>query len=275
MAETKILIPIVVEAKPFEALETNGIEKALTQCLEAGYSPLFMPQVVDGRIFASPTDYIAQHWFTTPSVRVTGRSRGGNAVVVYAHVPNPFSNPANIKIAREAGLVNGAGKIPLQDFYNLLELEDGQRVYVVDHKTLQSSESGVIEVSKAMKHPQTIPFLGGQDRAEKYLAKHEEFYGDTIGIWHSDDLGDVPQGRPLFVGYGCNFGLVGDYLDGSGRVLGVVAAEPPHKGVVREAPRENGNQTLDAKVLADLSAGKAFMYGGRLYAPVSAENLKL
>ncbi len=275
MAETRILIPIMAEAKPFEALETNGVEKALAQCLEAGYTPLFMPQVADGRILASPNDYIVQNWFTTQSVRVTGKSKGGNAVVVYAHVPNYFSDPANIKASREAGLVNGAGKMPLQDFHNLLELEDGQNVYVVDHNVLRSSESGVVKVSKAMKHPQTIPFLGGQDRAGKYLAKHKEFYGDTIGIWHCDDLGDAPQGRPLFAGDGCNFGFVGYViLDFSGCVLGVVAAEP-HKALVREAQPENGAQTLDAKVLADLSAGKAFMYEGRLYAPVSAQNLKL
>jgi len=263
---------MMTEAQSFEALETNGVEKALTQCLEAGYTHLFIPQVADSRICASVNDYVVQNWFSTPSVRVTGRSKGGKAVVVYGHVPNHFSNPANIKVAREAGLVNGAGKMPLLDFYNLLELEDGENVSVVDYNTLRSSESGVIKVNKAMKHPQTIPFLGGKDRAERYLAKHNEFYGDSIGIWHSDDLGDVPQGRPLFVfDY---LGLYGGSLNYVGRVLGVVAAEP-HKAVVREAQRENGNQTLDAKVLADLSGGKAFMFNGRLYAQVLASNLKL
>ena len=242
MVETRILVPIMTEAKPFEALGINGVEKALTQCLDAGYNPLFMPQIADGRILSSANDYIVQNWFATPSVRVTGKSKGGNAVVVYAHVPNYFSNPANIKVARETGLVDGAGKMPLQDFYNLLDLEDSQSVYVVDYNTLLNSESGVIKVSEAMKHPQTIPFLGGQERAEKYLAKHKEFYGKTIGIWHFDDLGHVPQGRPLFVGNNYNNGLDGDNdinNNGGGRFLGVVATEP-HKAVVREAQRENG-----------------------------------
>ncbi len=254
MTETKIMVPIMAEAKVFEALKSYGVEKALRQCADAGYNHLFMPQIADARINASEDDYIAQNWFSTPSVRVTGRTRGGGAVVVYAHIPNYFSKPENIAAARKAGLENGAGKMPEKAFYDLLGLEDGKDVYVIDYNTLKNSESGVIEVSKAMKHPQTIPFLGGKERVERYLAKHKKLYGETIGIWHSDDLKDVPLGRALCVGDSRVRGLCGSiYFDIGGRVLGVVAAEP-HKAVVREAQRENGATPSLETVISQLSA---------------------
>jgi hypothetical protein len=69
-----------------------------------------------------------------------------------------------------------------------------------------------------------VPFLGGKERAEKYIERHKEVYGDEIGIWHSDDLSDQPFGRLLFLGNSCNSGLNGhDDLSNVGRFLGVRA----------------------------------------------------
>ena len=244
MAEDTIQIPIMVEAIPFETLELNGVEKALAKCQDAGYSALFAPQVADGRILAPQDSYIVQNGFTTQSIRVTGRTKRGKTVVVYGHVPNYFSAPANIKKARAEGLVNGAGRMPQKEFYHLLDLEDGSNVFVVDYNALRNAVSGIVQLNDAMKHPQTIPFLGGEDRAEKYLEKHGLVYGKNIGIWHSDDLGDVPQGRLLVLGDDyddCGSGLYGFCnLDGNARFAGVLAAEPPIQVNAREAPRENG-----------------------------------
>ena len=222
----------------FERLEFYGVEKALADCQNAGYTAAFMPELIDQRISAEVNSPLLRNWFTTPSVRITGKTGQGAPVVVYAHVDNYLSNPANLKIAREQGLQNGAGRVPQAEFQRLVDLEDGQTVFVVDYKTLRKSSFDVTPVSKALKHPQTIPFLGGQDRAECYLEKHRQVYGDNIGIWHSDDLADSPRGRVLFVGSSYDNGLSGNSgLDGGGRFLGVA---PEAQSGVREAPRKEG-----------------------------------
>ncbi|MBI5398325.1 hypothetical protein HZB03_02575 [Candidatus Woesearchaeota archaeon] len=234
----EILIPQtrMIKARLFEAFQANGLEAALEACIEAKHTPLYMPEVVDERIAAAEDSPLFQNWLTTPSVRVTGKSKGGNKVVVYGHVPNYFSNPSNIRKAREAGLRNGAGIMPEPEFYTLLDREDGKIVFVVDYDRLRKSNSDVISVDDALQHPQTIPFLGGKERAEQYLVKHKAVYSKNIGIWHSDDLDEKPLGRLLFLGYYGNYGLYGgSVLYYFGRFLGVGAAEPREDGLVREA----------------------------------------
>ena len=219
----KILIPTFVEAEPFEKLEVNGVEKALRGCYKAKCEPVYMPQLVDARI-NSPKDSPVWKWHTTPSVRVTGKTKQGNPVVVYAHVPNYFSKPNNVAKAVNEGLTNGAGKMPPKDFYKLLDQEDKENVFVVDYTKLKNSSSGAIDVTQAIEHPQTAPFLGGRARAEQYLAKHQQVYNTTkIGVWHYDDLlVDQPLGRVLFLGGSHSNILDADNdLNYDGRFLGV------------------------------------------------------
>ena len=219
----KILISTFVEAEPFETLEMNGVEKALRGCYKAKYEPVYMPQLVDARI-NSPKDSLIWNWYTAPSVRVTGKTKQGTPVVVYAHVPNYFSKPANIAKAVNEGLQNGAGKMSSKDFYKLIGLEDKRNVFVVDYTTLRNAPSGVIDVAQALEHPQVVPFLGGQTRAEQYLAKHQQVYDTSkIGVWHCDDLlVDQPLGRVLFLGVSHLYYLnANSNLYGNGRFLGV------------------------------------------------------
>lgn len=198
-----------------------------TSALRLGYKPLFMPEIADTRIAASEDDAIFQDWYIAQSIRATGRGKstvfshkGGTEFVVYAHHPNYFSKPENIrKAVKNDELINGAGTMPPEEFQKLLDMEDGKNIFVIGYRELKDSTNGVIPVSKALKHPQTIPFLGGKERAEAYLKKHKQVYGDQIGIWYSDDLTDKPLGRLLLVGsYG--YGLYGD-LGGAGRFVGV------------------------------------------------------
>ncbi|MFH1456208.1 MAG: hypothetical protein ABIF40_04635 [archaeon] len=198
--------------------------QALQDCLDEDYKPLYMPELADRRINLNEDDEIWNNWFIAPSVRVTGRTKQGNAVVVYAHIPNYFSNPENIKNAL-GNLRNGAGSMPQEEFYNLLNQEDNERVFVIDYSDLKNSSNGMIKVDKALEHPQTIPFLGGRGRAEQYLEKFRKIKGDKIGIYYSNDLDDTARGRLLFL-YSSRSGLDGDYdLDYIGRFLRV-AAEP-------------------------------------------------
>ena len=218
----KILIPTFVEALPFEKLEENGVEKALQECYKAKCEPVYMPQLADARISAPKGSPLWNQWYTTPSVRVTGKTKTGNPVVVYAHVPNYFSKPNHVAKAANEGLRNGAGKMPTKDFYKLLGLEDNEHVFVVDYNKLKTSSSGFIDVAQALEHPQTIPFLGGQVRAGQYLQKHQQVYNTTkIGIWHCDDLADEPCGRVLFLGGNLDDLVADGSLSGSARFLGV------------------------------------------------------
>ncbi len=225
MAEHIIQIPTkgFVEAKEFPNNEfpNHTLTETLANCQADGRHALFMPEIVDARIALPKDSRIWQNSYSATSVRVAGRSRQGNAVVVYAHVPNYFSNPENIKASINQGLRNGASKIPNEEFQRLLDLEDGKSVFVVDYEVLRNASDGVISTSKALKHPQTIPFLGGQERAEAYLDKHEKVFGRQIGVWHSDDLADKPLGRLLFVGNDFDSYLYGGNLYYYGRFLGV------------------------------------------------------
>ena len=199
-------------------LEGNSFDntnpaQALEDSQSDGYRPLFMPEVTDLRIDADKNSELF-NWHITPSIRATGETNQGNKIVVYAHVDNYFSNPNNIRTARK-NLVNGAGRIPQEEFQKLVdkdELKDdrGNRlVWVISYEKLRKSSAGIISVDSAMNHPQTIPFLGGEERARKYLEKHEEVFGPNIGIWHTDDLREEALGRLL---------RVGDDYDGGGLV---------------------------------------------------------
>lgn len=225
MTEDTIKVPIRVEGKEFYA---DRIDKALRACQSEGYEALFMPAIIDTRIEAPKEAIIWQYLYCAPSIKATGRTKQGTPVVVYAHIPNYFSNPDNIEKAIEQGLVNGAGIMPRDEFQRLLDLEDNENVFAVDYSSLWNSPLNVIPVKNALKHPQTIPFLGGEERAERYLQRHREVFGDEIGIWHSDDLLDKPSYeslcRLLFVGNGYDDGLdcVGG-LSSYGRFVGVRA----------------------------------------------------
>ena len=224
------------EGREFEFLGHCGVEKALRQCQDAGYRALFVPELADARIASPKKARVWNTWYTTPSLLATGRSKGNKPVVIYAHVPHYFSNSDNLAQAVKQGLVNYAGRMPNSEFQRLLGLEDNEAVFVVDHKKLKRSPSGIIDVEQALEHPQTIPFLGGSARAEQYLQQHKKVKGNEIGIWYNDDLADEPLGRLLFLGDYRGSALGGlDYLSYFGRFVGVAASEAPKARAARKS----------------------------------------
>ena len=234
----EVKIPVVIDGKVFY---NDKFHLGLKECQDSGFRAWFIPEIEDLRSISDKESFIWQKWHASPSVRVTGQTKGGNNVVAYAHVPNYFSNPQNIEKAIKEGLENGAGHYPEKQFYKLLDMEDGANVFVIDYDALKNSESGVMSISEAMKHPQTIAFIGGKERTEKYLDQHEKVVGKKIGNYHSDDLHDKPFGRPLVVGNFSNSGyLLGDYnFNGDGRFDGVpVSAEGATREKTRISPLE-------------------------------------
>ncbi|MBS3115310.1 hypothetical protein J4482_01640 [Candidatus Woesearchaeota archaeon] len=207
------------ELKEFYA---SSADTALRDLQDAHYKPLFMPGVIDARL---ADENLFKTWLLSTSMRATGKTKQCSGVVIYAHIPNYFSNPANIRKAIDQGLVNYAVKVPQEEFDRLVKLaEKGAKgVHIVPYETLKKAASGYVPLDEALAHPQTIPFCNGKERAEKYVPKVGEVYNTkTIGIWHSDDLYDQPVARLLYVGGVDDDGLYGfDYFYDIACFLGV------------------------------------------------------
>ena len=252
--------------KQFYSNSNTGVADVFEQSANEGYQALFMPELALARIGSQD---LWQNWYVTPSVRATGQTKAGAKVVVYAHVPNYLSNPANIRnTIKEGTLKNGAGAIPQDQFDALVSQNGNGRVFVIDYDTLRKSSSEVISVDSALEHPQTIPFLGSEATAKLYLQRHKEVYGKNIGIWHQDDFDKkTPRGRVLCLGDGGINGLDGDdVLDDDGRVLGVAPE-------AQSVEKNSVPATLESKVEL-LHNGKALRHEGKTYI-LAPEGLEL
>ncbi|MBI2672120.1 hypothetical protein HYX16_04255 [Candidatus Woesearchaeota archaeon] len=53
---------------------------ALKNSQSNGYKPLFMPGLIEARINAEEGSELLKNWFSTPSIRATGRTKKGNKV---------------------------------------------------------------------------------------------------------------------------------------------------------------------------------------------------
>ena len=228
------MIPISQKEKRKEFFADRQ-DKALKLCEDADYMPLYMPALVDLRINADGATRIWREWFSTPSIRITGRGKStniskkeGTTFVVYAHIPNYLSNSKNLKRVIENHLIFDVGIIPRAEFLRLLDLEDGNNVFVVDYNAIKSSAVGVVTLKEALKQPQTKPFFGGEKRTEKYFERYKKVYGNRIGVWRPDDLPDRPMARLLFLGNSYYFSPVdSSCLGDSGRFIGVSSKMAP------------------------------------------------
>ena len=224
MFENKIVIPGRGEGRVFYGVP----EEALKNCQNENFEAVFLPSIIDAKIEASNDSKIWHNGtnYSAPSIKVTGKTKQGSRVVIYAHVPNYFSDPNNIKKAKEQPLYDdnlgrGVGIVPRDEFQRLLSLKDDENVFVVDYDSLHTT-SETVSLEDALKHPQTIPFLGGEERAIKYLERHREIYEDRpLRIAYKGDLSYEPMGHLLFVGHNYH-GILGEHpLYATGRFLGV------------------------------------------------------
>ena len=190
--------------------------------------------------------------WTLPSLISFGKI-GKEKVVVFAHVPNYFSkDPQRIIdiLDQKGSLIDGAGKLPQQEFERLCNLND-QGVFVVNYEKIGHgflcsvpfeeilvSKYSSSSINNILDHPITIPFLGvTKDEAEAYLHMYrqkQEVIGRRseviIQYQHCDSFQESqPLGRFLCLGYtSIPSDLYGEYelfdarchLKDSGRVLG-------------------------------------------------------
>jgi hypothetical protein len=186
-----------------------GLADALQAIEELGLAPLYAPELAVARANAPSNTVLWGRSIFTPSIRATGTTAAGTKVVVYAHVPNYFSNPEHVRTAAVGGALRaGAETLPQTEFQRLVNLDeqtDGQgirRVWVVDYETLRRSPDTVISYEQALRHPQTIPFLGSEQSARDYLRSFVRAHGRmTIGVWHADDF-DARSARARLLLFG-------------------------------------------------------------------------
>jgi len=220
---------LIFDSKKGREFFADRQDKALKLCEEAGCMPLYMPALVDIRIESIGDERIWREWFSTPSIRVTGRTKStnlskkeGTALVVYAHVPNYLSDSKNLRRVIENDMVYDVGIIPHSEFTKLVDLEDGKNVFVVDQDALMNSAKGMVTLKEALKQPQTKAFFGGEERANRYLERYAEVYGNKIGVWHTGDSADQPMARLLFLGNDYYFSPIdSSCLGDSGRFIGI------------------------------------------------------
>lgn len=199
---------------------------ALAKLMEKGYTPLFMPTLVDS-LLNSPSDSpLRQFEHLTPSVRATGKTSAGTPVVVYAHIPHYLSDPENIKTEINRGLVKYAARMPQEKFQHLVDLDEtkdwaGNRlVWVVDYNPKNALTLEMVSVQQAIEHPETTPFFGAEKRAQDYIdhivRKDENLKPNPsylIEMGYSDDLSEQPVGRLLYRSY---LGFSGNWHMGRG-----------------------------------------------------------
>lgn len=201
---------------------------AIEACIDAGYSPAFMPFIVDEIIKAKKDWFRFNRKYTSASLIITGktkptdRNNRGTPVIVISHVSHYLSDLKNMQLAKSQGLVNGAARIPYAEFQKLLELRDDKNIFVIDYSKLEYNvydAKGLVRFvikaptswvdsyppydlkyeGLALEHPLVIPFLGGEERAIEYFDKLYARIGNrTISIdYNRKDLSDQPVGRLL------------------------------------------------------------------------------
>ncbi len=211
-----------------KSYKSTAISDALSVTHRAGYSPLFIPELAelkaqnfrDSHLWEEPYRNITSSPVTrsipyiTPSIKAVGRTKAGNRVLVYAHIPSTCNNPDFLEyiISQDSGiskregrlLINGSGIMPPEEFYDLLEKEDGTNVFVLDwnktivdiqrfgaHAQMGFSRPNLDEV---LEHPIILPFFGSTATAKRYLKVHRREYKKVF-----------PLHKPFSIGVQCDF----------------------------------------------------------------------
>ncbi|MBS3144231.1 hypothetical protein J4208_01460 [Candidatus Woesearchaeota archaeon] len=256
-------------------------DKSLEKCQAAGYQPLFMPQLVDVRI--NGQDWHCEHIeFITPSIKATGKTKQGNKIVVYAHVPTSVATPKAIKKKNslsKQSIYGSAAHLSQKEFQGLVDRDgltdaEGNRiVWVVDHAVLAAAPFCGIPLDQALKHPQTIPFLGGEERAKRYLKEHARAYAtDKISIWYTKDENrkDSPLAHLLKLGgslFGSNHSDCGGMFLGAKNFRSASNEEQWYKIRIRRMIRveEDYQQEIEESIIVKADSPKRVrLYGEAL-----------
>lgn len=188
----------------YEFFLRESIVDSITECERAGYTPLFLPEFIDLQL-AHPFPWLQRS--RSMSICATGRSRQGNRIEIYAHVPGVWTDRAYIADAFDQRKLIGHA-LPLSNEAILAleerngEVHDGTRlVTVMEHQAAQNAKFGPQSLDEALENPHVLASFGSEDRTRRYLAACKEKLCSSIFVWHYDDLGDKAVARPLELNY--------------------------------------------------------------------------
>ena len=139
-----------------------------------------MADIVDARISSDFGAAVWRNWFTTLSAEYYGLSAGGVPMLVVAHGVGPMSDKDGIVSAysyqfKDKTRSREGGRIPMPVFRKLLEGGFGE-VHVIEmDRFLEVSDEypfSSMTPEDLLRNPLWIARLGGQSRAEAYVAHH-------------------------------------------------------------------------------------------------------
>lgn len=194
-------VELIFDGKRFH--DYDNLWEALEKCRNRGYRPLFMPEVIDSMIgfldsikkyrveekgsdygdFRFPDSYgggtylthaqiLNRYDTTTQSMRILGKTKVGNNVAIYIHIPSYSSNPMYLRRSERFG---GGILLPRSEFDRLLDLEDDKNVFVTDYKYPQSIFDPSLKFDKSILRNRLVTsFLGGKRRTEELIEKCKE-----------------------------------------------------------------------------------------------------
>ncbi len=194
MLKNTITLAKLTEAKIFSSLHGNGLYDSLIECKSEGFRPLFIPEFIDLAMNAEEeselgeriwSSYLSYNW-VTPSAKIFGKSKKGNKIVVYAHVPTLSSDLERLSNKSEIELYEiFAERItPQSEIERLLELEDNENVFVYDY--LDEKQKSKFTLGEALEKTRLSSLVGGRNRAEKILKTLEKKEIETLEINDSD-----------------------------------------------------------------------------------------
>ena len=193
-----------------------------------GYNLQYVPQIIDKKIQDTNNKDIWNGIYCTPGVRITGTTTIGKKVIVYAHIPNEYSDPENLKNVCE-NLKHGAGTYSQKGLEQLVDLADNKTVFVLDYDQVmdyyakkginsQGTISEIITIDQALKNPHTIPLIG--PRAKEYFLLHKKIFGNKVEVYYTDDMDTIPRARLIAINLHGPGSFGGSSLKYSGSFLG-------------------------------------------------------
>ena len=219
-----------------------------------------LPYLLAGKAKADKSNYLWKTWLTALSEedvgisegRIPGIAEAGEPVLAVVHGGGVLRTYDRIMKAYADGLTpQSAAKFTGEEFNNVVggKFEENIPVYTVDNlkkgispfgryavlvnfEIAKATKSGYHSKSEFMNNEVVIARAGTLEYLDKYFEKAKGTSGDAkdkVGSWHRFTKIDPqqPQGRLLFLNNNYN-GLNGtDYLDNSGRFVGVAPEAHP------------------------------------------------
>lgn len=178
--------------------------EALEQCLNEGYTPLYAPSIVLKKIEEGKDSQMWHNYYTTPSVLITTKTKGGKGVVIIAHVLTSSCKPERLRTDLKRGLFDGAFIVEKEECFSLLEREDKENVYVLNFSKYCHSGFGFMKVKKAQTDIKIEPFFGtSKGLIDEYFHIYSTLFGDAFEINHypiDEPKDDFGLARYIYIG---------------------------------------------------------------------------